>query len=121
MTVRIRGAYESKMYRVRKEGRSGYGFCPSSRGWKFRACVTGNRESETNIRESCEISVRQRRSQDKLTWRRDFVSFVLLHLVIFIGWNGDVIPQSPLASSGPWPTRHELIHRISVLFRGMSE
>ena len=50
--------------------------------------------------ESWEIRVKHRQSQDKLTWRKGFVYSVLLHLIVIIGWNGDVIPQTMLTASG---------------------
>ncbi len=47
------------------------------------------------------ISARDRRRQERSTWRNGLIVSVLLHLIIFLAWNGDVIPDSPFAAAGP--------------------
>ena len=43
----------------------------------------------------------QRRRQERSIWRTGLLISVLLHLLIFVGWRGQVIPQSPFAARGP--------------------
>lgn len=47
------------------------------------------------------VAVGQRRRQERKIWRTGFLVSVLLHLVIFVGWRGTVIPQSPFSARGP--------------------
>ena len=47
------------------------------------------------------FSARERRRQERSTWRNGLITSVLLHLIIFLGWNGQVIPDSPFAAAGP--------------------
>ena len=46
-------------------------------------------------------SARERRRRERPTWRRGLYASVGLHLIIFFGWNGEVIPESPFAAAGP--------------------
>ena len=48
-----------------------------------------------------DISAQDRRRRERSTWRNALVVSVLLHLIIFLGWNGNVIPSSPFAAAGP--------------------
>ena len=48
-----------------------------------------------------DISTRDRRRQERTTWRNGLIVSVLLHLLLFLGWNGNVIPPSPFAAAGP--------------------
>lgn len=48
-----------------------------------------------------EISARDRRRRERSTWRTGLLVSVLLHLLLFLGWRGDVIPDSPFAAAGP--------------------
>ncbi len=43
----------------------------------------------------------ERRRQERKIWRRALLASVLLHLLIFLGWRGAVIPVSPFAAAGP--------------------
>lgn len=48
-----------------------------------------------------DISARDRRKREGRVWRQGLAASVLLHLLIFLGWQGNVIPQSPFAAAGP--------------------
>ncbi len=48
-----------------------------------------------------DISAQDRRRRERATWRNGLVVSVLLHLIVFLGWNGNVIPGSPFAAAGP--------------------
>ena len=42
-----------------------------------------------------------RRRQERKIWRNGLLLSLLLHLVVFLGWRGTVIPVSPFAAAGP--------------------
>jgi hypothetical protein len=48
-----------------------------------------------------DITASDRRRQERSTWRNGLIASVLLHLIIFLGWSGNVIPDSPFAAAGP--------------------
>lgn len=48
-----------------------------------------------------EISARHRRKRERRIWRNGLLVSLLLHLLIFVAWRGNVIPQSPFAAAGP--------------------
>ncbi len=48
-----------------------------------------------------DISARDRRRRDRKIWRTGILASLLLHLVLFFGWRGNVIPQSPFSAAGP--------------------
>jgi hypothetical protein len=48
-----------------------------------------------------EISASERRRRERKIWRNGLVVSALLHLLLFLGWRGDVIPPSPFAAAGP--------------------
>lgn len=48
-----------------------------------------------------DINARDRRRRERSTWRNGLIASVLLHLIVFLGWNGQVIPDSPFAAAGP--------------------
>lgn len=48
-----------------------------------------------------EISAKDRRRSERRIWRRGLLVSVLIHLALFLGWQGNVIPQSPFAAAGP--------------------
>jgi hypothetical protein len=48
-----------------------------------------------------DISARDRRRRERKIWRVSLLVSVLLHLLIFLGWRGQVIPESPFAAAGP--------------------
>jgi hypothetical protein len=43
----------------------------------------------------------QRRRQERKIWRTGILVSVLFHLILFIGWKGTVIPESPFSARGP--------------------
>jgi hypothetical protein len=47
------------------------------------------------------ISAKDRRRRERKTWRAGLLVSMLLHLLIFFGWRGNVIPLSPFAAAGP--------------------
>lgn len=53
------------------------------------------------MRQLHEISATDRRRQERSIWRTGLLLSVLLHLVLFFGWRGNVIPLSPFAAAGP--------------------
>lgn len=48
-----------------------------------------------------ELRARDRRRRERTVWRTGLLLSVLLHLLIFVGWRGSVIPLSPFAAAGP--------------------
>lgn len=48
-----------------------------------------------------EMTARDRRRRDRSVWRTGLLVSVLFHLIVFFGWRGSVIPDSPLAAAGP--------------------
>ena len=48
-----------------------------------------------------DLSARDRRRQERSIWRTALLVSALLHLLIFVGWRGAVIPMSPFAAAGP--------------------
>jgi hypothetical protein len=48
-----------------------------------------------------DINVRDRRHHERRVWRRGLLVSALLHLIVFFGWQGNVIPSSPFAAAGP--------------------
>ena len=42
-----------------------------------------------------------RRRQERKIWRTGLLVSLLLHMVVFLGWRGVVIPPSPFAAAGP--------------------
>jgi hypothetical protein len=48
-----------------------------------------------------DINVRDRRHNERRVWRRGLLVSALLHLIVFFGWQGSVIPSSPFAAAGP--------------------
>ena len=48
-----------------------------------------------------DISARDRRRREKRIWRNGLLVSALLHLLLFLGWTGNVIPASPFAAAGP--------------------
>ena len=51
--------------------------------------------------ESPEMTARDRRRQDRSVWRTGLLVSVLVHLFVFLAWQGTVIPDSPQAAAGP--------------------
>ncbi len=47
------------------------------------------------------LSVHDRRSRERRIWRSALLASVLLHLLVFVGWRGNVIPASPFSAAGP--------------------
>ena len=47
------------------------------------------------------VSARDRRRRERSIWRTALLVSALLHLLIFVGWRGTVIPESPFAAAGP--------------------
>lgn len=50
---------------------------------------------------SHDISARERRQRERRVWRNGLGVSALLHLLLFLGWQGAVIPDSPFAAAGP--------------------
>lgn len=48
-----------------------------------------------------DLSTRDRRRQERTVWRTALLVSALLHLFVFVGWRGTVIPLSPFAAAGP--------------------
>jgi hypothetical protein len=48
-----------------------------------------------------DIGARERRRRERRIWRRGLVVSVMVHLAIFFGWRGSVLPESPFAAAGP--------------------
>lgn len=51
--------------------------------------------------QSHDITARDRRRREGRTWRTGLLVSVLVHLILFFGWKGNVIPPSPFAAAGP--------------------
>ena len=47
-----------------------------------------------------DISAKDRRHRERRIWRRGLLLSAVLHLVVFVGWRGNVIPASPFAEAG---------------------
>ncbi|MDX1646561.1 MAG: hypothetical protein R3304_05420 [Longimicrobiales bacterium] len=47
------------------------------------------------------IRVEERRRRERSVWRTGLLVSVVLHLLLFLGWQGDVIPDAPFAAAGP--------------------
>ena len=47
------------------------------------------------------LDVQERRRRERKFWRTGILVSLALHLLIFIGWRGTVIPPSPFAAAGP--------------------
>jgi hypothetical protein len=48
-----------------------------------------------------DISARERRRRDRRVWRTGLLVSILFHRILFFGWTGSVIPESPFAAAGP--------------------
>lgn len=48
-----------------------------------------------------EIDARERRRRERKVWRTALLVSVAFHLLLFLAWQGDVIPDSPFAAAGP--------------------
>lgn len=48
-----------------------------------------------------DLTNRERRKRDRRIWRTALLSSLLFHLLVFMGWRGQVIPESPFAAAGP--------------------
>lgn len=48
-----------------------------------------------------EIGAKERRQRERRVWRNGLGVSALLHLLIFLGWQGAVIPESPFSAAGP--------------------
>lgn len=48
-----------------------------------------------------DLTARQRRQRERATWRIGLLLSLAFHLLLFIGWKGTVIPESPFAARGP--------------------
>lgn len=48
-----------------------------------------------------EMTAEEHRRRDRSVWRKALLISVLLHLLVFFGWRGTVIPDSPMAAAGP--------------------
>ncbi len=48
-----------------------------------------------------DISARDRRRQERKIWRTGLLVSALVHLLLFVGWRGNVIPLSPFSAAGP--------------------
>jgi len=48
-----------------------------------------------------EIGAQERRRRERKLWRNGLLLSGLFHLLLFFGWRGNVIPQSPFAAAGP--------------------
>jgi hypothetical protein len=47
------------------------------------------------------INASERRRRERKVWRTGLLVSALFHLLLFLGWTGNVIPQSPFAAAGP--------------------
>jgi hypothetical protein len=47
------------------------------------------------------FSAKDRRRRERTIWRTGLLVSVLFHLLVFLGWRGNVIPLSPFAAAGP--------------------
>lgn len=57
--------------------------------------------SEVMTEVRIQLDVGDRRRQERSIWRTGLLLSALAHLVIFAGWRGTVIPQSPFSAAGP--------------------
>lgn len=48
-----------------------------------------------------DLSTVERRQRDRSIWRTALLVSILGHLLVFVGWRGQVIPMSPFAAAGP--------------------
>lgn len=48
-----------------------------------------------------QLDAKERRRQERKVWRTGLLVSLAFHLIIFVGWRGTVIPQSPFAAAGP--------------------
>jgi hypothetical protein len=48
-----------------------------------------------------DLQANDRRRRERTVWRMGLLLSVLVHLFIFLGWRGPVIPMSPFAAAGP--------------------
>lgn len=53
------------------------------------------------LSEPHDLGTTRRRQRERRIWRRALLASALLHLAIFLGWRGNVIPESPYAAAGP--------------------
>jgi hypothetical protein len=51
--------------------------------------------------EQRDINARERRRRERTIWRTGLLVSALFHLLLFLGWRGNVIPISPYAAAGP--------------------
>ena len=47
------------------------------------------------------VTVTERRRQERSIWRTGLLLSLAVHLMLFMGWKGTVIPDSPFAARGP--------------------
>lgn len=47
------------------------------------------------------LDIQDRRERERRTWQRALLVSALFHVLVFFGWRGNVIPQSPFAAAGP--------------------
>ena len=47
------------------------------------------------------VDVQERRRRERKFWRTGILLSVAVHLLLFMGWQGPVIPESPFAARGP--------------------
>jgi hypothetical protein len=47
------------------------------------------------------FSAKDRRRRERKIWRTGLLVSLLLHLLVFFGWRGSVMPLSPFAAAGP--------------------
>lgn len=48
-----------------------------------------------------ELSAEERRRRERRVWRNGLLASAIFHLLLFLAWRGNVIPQSPFAAAGP--------------------
>lgn len=51
--------------------------------------------------EQHDMTARDRRRRERTIWRTGLLVSVLLHVLFFVAWRGNVIPLSPYAAAGP--------------------
>lgn len=47
------------------------------------------------------LTAQERRRRDRRIWRNGLLVSALFHLLLFFGWQGNVIPDSPFSAAGP--------------------
>jgi len=47
------------------------------------------------------LEAKERRRRERKVWRTALLVSLAIHLLVFIGWRGSVIPASPFAAAGP--------------------